>query len=60
MSSGPGDMGMLKLNGKGFDVEPNWSGKMNGINAGYLAHGMFQNCYHTTPFLNTGLSTGIF
>ena len=30
---------MIKLNGKGFEVEPNWSGKLNGINAGYLAHG---------------------
>ena len=43
MTSEIGDMGMIKLNGKGFEVEPNWSGKLNGINAGYLAHGTFRN-----------------
>ena len=45
MTSEIGDMGMIKLNGKGFEVEPNWSGKLNGINAGYLAHGTFRNFY---------------
>ena len=43
MIPGLGDMGMIKLNGKGFEVEPNWSGKLNGINAGYLAHGTIKN-----------------
>ena len=43
MIADSGDMGMIKLNGKGFEVEPNWSGKLNGINAGYLAHGTIEN-----------------